>query len=159
MSHKIDAITERFDQALITTMQNLGPKLIHRVRLGLTPSQVFMLRFIQKEKQCSLSSLADKMEVSASAGTVMLDRLENHGLVVRTRDKNDRRVVITQLTPEGEHALNDVLKIRKKMVQHCLAQFEPDELTPFVQTLEKLAAISAEMDVQAVIGSGKDLEG
>lgn len=159
MFKSIDVLTERFDAALFGMMQNLGPQFIIRARFGLTPGQVFLLHFIQQENQCNVSKLADKMEVNPSAITVMLDRLENHGFVVRLRDANDRRVVITHLTEAGEDTLNKVLKARKQILQHCLEQVHPDELDVFVQTLEKLAARSASMDINAIIGLENRLEG
>ncbi len=85
----------------------------------------------------------------------MLDRLEGFGYAVRIRDKNDRRVVIAQLTESGEEALNRVLDIRKHILQYCLAQLSPIELDSFVQTLEKLSNISAAMDPKTIIESDK----
>jgi MarR family transcriptional regulator, organic hydroperoxide resistance regulator len=159
MFEDIDSLTERFDAALYITLQNLGPQLVNRAQLGLTPGQVFMLHFIRQENQCTVSKLAEKMEVTPSAITVMLDRLENHGFVFRTRDKSDRRVVIIQLTEAGDAALNQVLNVRNEIMKHCLTQIEPDELDSFVQTLQKLATISASMDIKAIMGLENSLEG
>ena len=153
MHQNIDALIERFDQSLFVLMQNLGPQLIHRAQLGLTPGQVFMLHFIQQNGQGSVSKLAEKMEVAPSAITVMLDRLENHGYVSRTRDKIDRRVVIIELTNSGAKKLKQVLDVRKQIIQHCLMKVEADELDSFVQTLENLSAIAQAMDLNAIIGT------
>jgi MarR family transcriptional regulator, organic hydroperoxide resistance regulator len=150
MHQNIDSLTERFDKSLFVLLQNLGPQLINRAQLGLTPGQVFMLHFIQQDSQCSVSKLAEKMEVAPSAITVMLDRLENHGFVARTRDKVDRRVVIINLTDVGEEKLNHVLDVRKQIMQHCLTQIEFNELNSFIQTLEKLSPIAQAMDIKAI---------
>jgi len=151
MYENIDALTECFDKYLFVLMQNLGPQLINRAQLGLTPGQVFLLHFIRQESQCSVSKLAEKMDVAASAITVMLDRLENHGFVVRTRDNVDRRVVMIALTDAGEETLNHVLNVRKQIMQNCLTQIESHELDSFIQTLEKLASIAQTMDAKTVI--------
>lgn len=158
MSETNDELTERFDVALFALLQNLGPQLIIRAQLGLTPGQVFMLHFIRQEQHCSVSKLAEKMEVNPSAITVMLDRLEGHGYAIRTRDLNDRRVVIVQLTEAGNEALNQVLDVRKQIMQHCLTQIEQGELNAFVCTLEKLASISKRMDLKSIVGVEKHLE-
>jgi len=159
MFKDIDSLTERFDAALFVMVHNLGPQLITRAQLGLTPGQVFMLHMIRQENQCSVSKLAEKMEVNPSAITVMLDRLESHGHAVRTRDKDDRRVVVIHLTEAGEEALNHVLNVRKQIMQHCLAQLKTDELDAFVQTLEKFADISAGMEIKTIMGSVKGMGG
>lgn len=158
MTGSTDMLTEKFDAALHVMMQNLGPQLIARAQLGLTPGQVFMLHFIRQETQCSVSRLAEKLEVNPSAITVMLDRLENHGFAVRIRDKSDRRVVLVRLTDPGNEALDQVLTVRKQIMQHCLAQIDPDELVAFVETLEKLATISSGMDIKSIIGLENHLE-
>ena len=158
MSNHIESLTERFDTALYIMMQNLGPQLIHRAQLGLTPGQVFMLHFIRKERQCRVSTLAEKVEVNPSAITVMLDRLEHRGFVRRTRDTGDRRVVLIQITDDGEESLNKVLHVRSQIMQHCLMQLRPDELDSFVQTLEKLATVSAAMDIKELIQAENRLE-
>ena len=154
-SDELGVLTERFDSALYVMIQNLGPQLIARSHLGVTPGQVFMLHFIRREHPCTISKLAERLEVNPSAITVMLDRLEGFGYAVRIRDKNDRRVVIAQLTESGEEALNRVLDVRKQILQYCLAQLSPVELDSFVQTLEKLSTISAAMDPKTVIESDK----
>lgn len=159
LSKRIDVLTKQFDGALLVLLQNLGPQLIIRAQLGLTPGQVFMLRFIKQENQCSVSKLADKLEVNPSAITVMLDRLESHGFVERIRDMNDRRVVIAQITHAGEETLNHVLDVRNQIIQRCLEQVQPSELDSFVQTLEKLAAISAETDIKSIAGLENRMEG
>lgn len=152
MHHNSDELTQRFDKSLHVLMQNLGPHLISRAQLGLTPGQVFMLFLIRKESGCSVSKLAEKMEVAPSAITVMLDRLESHGYVSRTRDKADRRVVVIGLTKAGEEKLDFVMDIRKKIMLHCFTQMDEKELDSFIESLEKLSSIAQTMEIKEIIG-------
>ncbi|MCL6547448.1 MAG: MarR family transcriptional regulator [Alicyclobacillus sp.] len=151
MNQDIDAATRRFERSLHILMQHLGPHLIQRMPFGLTPGQLFMLYFVRQERRCSVSKLAEKMEVSPSAITVMLDRLENHGLVKRTRDQADRRVVVVELTEAGEQRLDQVLQARRRIVRHCLSHVGSGELEPFLRTLEALASTAQAMDLQALV--------
>lgn len=148
MNDNINSLTERFDKSLRVLMQNLGPGVICRAHIGLTPGQVFMLHYIRKEQRCSVKKLAEKMEVAPSAITVMLDRLENHGFVTRVRTKEDRRVVIIELTDDGEEKLNFVMNERKKILSDCFTQMEPNELEPFINSLEKLATIAQNLEIK-----------
>ena len=151
MNINLDLLAERFDKSMIVLKQNMGPQLTNRTQLGLTPGQVFMLHFIRKESQCNVSLLADKMEVAPSAISVMLDRLENQGLVSRTRNKADRRVVIITLTEEGKRKLNEVLEVRRKILHHCFKQMEPDHLNTLIESLEKLSSIVQVMEIRDII--------
>ncbi|WP_067619146.1 MarR family winged helix-turn-helix transcriptional regulator [Alicyclobacillus acidiphilus] len=153
MNSNTQSLTERFDATLVLVIQNLGPHLMRRLKNELTPSQVFLLHLVKKEGKCPISRLADKMEVARSSITLMLDRLEGHGFVVRERDAEDRRVVTVELTPAGENALENVLAIRKRVIEHCLKQFSEKELEGLLGGLDKLASIAASMDIQRVIES------
>ncbi len=153
MERSLDDLTERFERSMFVLAKALGPDIVTRFQWGLTSGQLFLLHFIQQhESPCTVSKLADKMEVAPSAITVMLDRLENHGYVSRTRDKNDRRVVIVALTDAGVHKLNEVLLVRRRVVGHYLAQLDGGELQSFIHTLDSLAAIAQSVDVDVVIG-------
>ena len=145
-------LTSRFERAWHVTTHNLGPSLIGRMELGLTAGQLLMLYFVRQQERCTVSQLADKMEVNPSAITVMLDRLEHHQLVSRARDESDRRVVIVSLTERGSEELTRVWELRKRVLQHCLMQLNADELPSFVHTLERLASISSAMNVLEVAG-------
>lgn len=153
MTVDVDILTTRFEKSLYVLMQNLGPQLITRAQLGLTPGQVFMLYFIREESRCKISALAEKLEVSPSAATIMLDRLESHGFVVRTRDEDDRRVVHIELTSTGEEKLEEVLLVRQRIIKSCFGQMRPDKLGVFVDALEELSTIANSVDYMALIGT------
>ncbi|MDB5085904.1 MAG: MarR family transcriptional regulator [Bacilli bacterium] len=148
-----DSWTKRFHLAMRTTMENLGHRMFVEGQFELTPPQYFMLYCIQNERQCTVSQLADKMHVKPSAITVMLDRLEQHGCIVRIRDQADRRVVYVQLTETGSEYLEQVMQIRKQMIQQCLKQLPQQEFDAFLNTLEKIAAFSDKLDMKTIIDS------
>jgi DNA-binding MarR family transcriptional regulator len=148
----MDSLAQRFDQAFFTVMQHVGPELVRHAKLGLTPGQVFMLYFISQETPCTVSKLADKMEVNPSAITVMLDRLKNHGLIDRQRHQNDRRVVVVTLTTSGHRTLEQMLSVRSRVIQHCLTELGAETAHTFVETLEDFARVTTAMDLSQVLG-------
>lgn len=141
MTQNYDSLTERFDAALHLLRQHLGPQFIVRGQFDLTPGQVYMLYMIAKKSTCTMSCLAQELEVAPSAITVMLDRLSEQKLVLRKRDQKDRRVVLVELTSTGEEKLNHVLVARKQFMHDCLQQLDTEELEASVAGLEKLAII------------------
>ena len=64
---------------------------------GLTPPQFYILKILDHYGASRATKLA-KMYVKPSAITVMIDRLIDQGLVERYHDKDDRRVVVIELT-------------------------------------------------------------
>lgn len=79
-------------------------------RYDLTPQQYNVLRLLRSEYPASVPtlSLADRLVSRAPDITRMLDKLEQHGLIVRMRPSNNRRIVLVGATAPGL-ALLDVL--------------------------------------------------
>lgn len=141
------ALVQTMDRSLFMILQNLGEHMVQRANLGLTRTQAFVLYYIHQQKVCTVSQLAEKMEVNPSAVTVMLDRLEKHRWVERTRDTSDRRVVHIALTADGEEILKKIVRLREQVFAHCLRQVTVIDPVVFVQALEELAEISTKMEI------------
>jgi DNA-binding MarR family transcriptional regulator len=69
---------------------------------GLSHSQAAALAVLDAAgRALPLSHLARYLTQEAQSTTELADRLERRGLVRRTRDARDRRLVLLELTPEG----------------------------------------------------------
>ncbi len=69
----------------------------------LTASQLLALRFILLHPECSLSALAEGLDISNPAATKVMDRLERKGLVRRVQAE-DRRQIKATVTEQGNKA-------------------------------------------------------
>jgi len=54
-----------------------------------------------QDGECTMSELAQKLRLTVSSATLIIDRLVERGLVSRRRSLEDRRVVRVALTVEG----------------------------------------------------------
>ena len=71
-------------------------------REGLSHSQAAALAVLSaSDRALPLSHLARYLTQEAQSTTELADRLERRGLVRRTRDARDRRLVLLELTDEG----------------------------------------------------------
>lgn len=70
-------------------------------QFGITGPQSAILRNLLREGSLSSVALSRKLFVTPSNITGIIDRLEKKGLVERVRKKEDRRVVMLQLTEQG----------------------------------------------------------
>jgi DNA-binding MarR family transcriptional regulator len=66
------------------------------------------------EGPLSLSGLADAVGVDAPYATLIVDTLEERGLVARRPDPADRRRKLVSLTPEGREAIARVARIQRQ---------------------------------------------
>jgi len=102
-------------------------ELRHRIRIflregdfvaresGLEPQQYLMLlaiRGLPGNQEATIRALADRLAVKHHSAVELIDRLESHKLVRRTRSRDDRRRVIVSLLPRGERLLEDVARQR-----------------------------------------------
>ena len=71
------------------------------VRLGISMAQLNILYTLQRTGEMPMSRLADVLNVSVSNATGLVDRMEERGLIERTRVPEDRRVVLVRITDGG----------------------------------------------------------
>jgi DNA-binding MarR family transcriptional regulator len=67
-----------------------------------------------------------------------LDRLERDGIVRRTRDDSDRRVMRVTLTPAGEARLDELARVMARCDEQLRAVLTPREQTVLQTALDKL---------------------
>jgi DNA-binding MarR family transcriptional regulator len=72
-------------------------------RYGLTPTQYNVLRILRGAEPDGLgrNEVRERLVFKVSDATRLLDRLEETGLVARTRGGEDRRVVVARITRKG----------------------------------------------------------
>lgn len=110
----------------------------------LTYDQHYMLRYISRKGSCTSTELAEVFDVKKSAITAIITRLVEKGLIERTRDENDRRVVYLALTEKAKELFNDTEERIHKLVGSFIQKFEENEITQFIKTYEKLDKILTE---------------
>lgn len=104
----------------------------------LTNDQQYMLRYINKVEVCTSSELAEIFHVKKSAITAIINRLWDKGLIKRTRDEKDRRIIYLTLTDAGKDVFNQSESRIHKLVASFITQFNQEEIEAFMKTYEKL---------------------
>jgi DNA-binding MarR family transcriptional regulator len=82
---------------------------------GLEPQQYLLLlaiRGLDPRQEASIRPLAERLSLRHHSTVELIDRLESHGLVKRTRGTEDRRQVLVSLQPRGEKLLEKVVAQR-----------------------------------------------
>ncbi|KEK23813.1 MarR family winged helix-turn-helix transcriptional regulator [Bacillus gaemokensis] len=108
---------------------------------GLTPPQFYILKILDHYGASRATKLAKKMYVKPSAITVMIDRLIDQEWVLRYHDKDDRRVVIIELTKKGKATLEEAMAARNQHIAKYFSQLELQEREDLLRLFEKLEAI------------------
>ncbi|MGQ9824898.1 MAG: MarR family winged helix-turn-helix transcriptional regulator [Desulfotomaculales bacterium] len=132
---------------LMERLEEVAQQLVRRMHAkieaeaeprGITGSQFYVLKLIHRHGQMTVTAVAEEIGVSLSAVTALVDRLVRGGLVYRSRDEVDRRLVRLEITPQGKEVLASCLAGRKKLLEDYLGQLSVEDLEQLVQILEKL---------------------
>ncbi len=116
--------------------------------------QIACLLVLHEEGSLPLSQIAKKIMVKSSTLTGIIDRLEQKGLVIRTRKSLDRRVITIDLTEKGQElAVCAPPPIQKKIV-HGLKNLSDIEREQIIQSLNKLAEMIDDQDMEEEAVSG-----
>jgi DNA-binding MarR family transcriptional regulator len=77
---------------------------------GITGTQYNVLRILRGAEPGGLcrNELRDRMLTRMPDMTRLLDRMEDAGLVTRSREGEDRRMVLTRITPEGRRLVDEL---------------------------------------------------
>jgi len=99
--HSRDELIQRFIAA-VRASQTATEMLDAAVAdyLGIHGTDYRCLDILDQEGPMSAGQLAERARLSPGAMTALLDRLEQKGLARRTRDTQDRRRVLVEVTPE-----------------------------------------------------------
>ncbi len=87
--------------------------------LGLTYTQYITLMVLWQEKKLRVGDLGHKLFLDTGTLTPLLKKMEEAGLVCRTRSAHDERVVEVEITRKGM-ALREQLKDVPKQVGTCV---------------------------------------
>jgi len=82
----------------------------------LSMAQINLLMAVRNHEDLTLSRLAELLKVSPPSVSVMVERLVERKMLIRTRSSRDRRKVIISLSPESEQRI-------EKMEEQMLATF------------------------------------
>lgn len=108
---------------------------------GLTPTQMFILRHLERSGQTKASDLARVSGLSPGAVTQVCDELVSEELVVRTRSRDDRRVVQHEITDKGRRIMDSIVQERCEMLQMLLRQVDPNDAIAFVRVIGQLVKV------------------
>jgi len=125
---------------------------------GLTTEQWGLLTAIKSRGHLRPTDLASILERSVNSISMLVDRMVKAGLVRRTRDRKDRRVVTVSLTSKGEKAVGPAVIAGWEFIHEVLSPLSYDDQCAFASMLEtvkcELAAyLNPEMEKAEIIKS------
>lgn len=110
---------------------------------GLSPSLGAALATIARDGPMPLGALAATEQISAPTVTKLVDKLEEHGLIARKADPDDRRVCRVQITVTGRRQLEAIRTRRTAWLASRLSELSSDDVQRVAAALEVLETLVA----------------
>jgi MarR family transcriptional regulator, organic hydroperoxide resistance regulator len=108
---------------------------------GLSKIQALTIKAVSRAPSAHVSELARSMYLNPANMVRILDRLEEQGLITRTRQKKDRRVVEIGLSEKAKDIESTIRNITHDSMMHCLVGAEDRELINMLNALQRLSSL------------------
>lgn len=111
---------------------------------GITLVQYNVLRILRGSEPDGLcrNELRERMLNRMPDVTRLLDRMEESGLVTRSREQEDRRQVRTQLTPRARRLVDELDALVTQEHRQRLGHMPPEQLQSLVELLTRVRSHS-----------------
>jgi len=142
MKNQLRGSTMAIEDRFIFLISKVCQKLIINLQkafsesgVEVTPIQVMLLFFLQKNNGSSLTQISQGLMLENPTVTGLIDRLEKLGYVKRSDHPNDRRVYLVHLTEKGKKVANKALPIIKKLNEEIKKGYSKGEMEGFQKVL------------------------
>jgi DNA-binding MarR family transcriptional regulator len=138
-SRPFSSLEDEAAVALQRTADRLHWRLSEMLKpFGLSPTQYNALRILRGagDEGRSCSEIADRMINHDPDITRLVDRLERRGLVARSREGRDRRVITTRITPAGLDLLATLDRPLEEFGRKMLGPLGEQQLRTLIQLLQ-----------------------
>lgn len=107
---------------------------------GITGTQYNVLRILRGAEPGGLcrNEVRDRMLTRMPDMTRLLDRMEDAGLVIRSRERDDRRMVSTRIAPRGTQLLAELDEVIQREHKSRFSIFSDTELRTLIEMLAKV---------------------
>jgi DNA-binding MarR family transcriptional regulator len=140
----LDEFNERIDvlKTLKFIMNMIHKSMEDEFReLNITGPQGMIIGILMRHRKMKISELSEKMGLTSSTVSGIVDRLEKQGMVKRERSSDDRRVVYVNIDEEFRKKSKEVFKkVEDKFrdMMNKATEEEHDEIVKGLNTLKRL---------------------
>lgn len=110
----------------------------------ITLPQFFILEFLSREQEATMTRLAQLMHVTTAAMTGIVDRLVRDGYAVRAHEPEDRRIIKVKLTAPGNALVRRISEQRRKMVIRIFGRISTQDRQEYFRILTQIKNILTE---------------
>jgi DNA-binding MarR family transcriptional regulator len=146
-SQLIQTIRQFMDFAMHHTMRERA----HFARAtGLSMPQFGILMQLHYRKDCGISDLGERFDITNAAASQLVDKLVQGGLIQREEDPNDRRAKLLNLTEKGRKLIQQGMEERYRWVNQLAGRLTAEEREKVAEALEIMIGSAQELETEPV---------
>lgn len=122
-----------------------GKTFVRTLRsVTLHPGQMILCQSIEKSPGLSQRELADRIGIKPATVAIMLQKMENSGLISRMNDSLDRRISRIYITQQGKDANIAATSLLGSYLTETLGRLTKEQIDTFSQILTDLLSLNEE---------------
>jgi MarR family transcriptional regulator, organic hydroperoxide resistance regulator len=118
------------------------------IELKMTIAQLKSLFFIAEKGKTNFKKLADALGVTPPNITGIVDRLVEQGLVSRTENIEDRRVMLLQMTDKGLILVNSLHENRFNNLNNLMINMSEDDLCSLMKGMKGILKANDDLGIK-----------
>ncbi|MDR0778286.1 MAG: MarR family transcriptional regulator [Methanomassiliicoccaceae archaeon] len=133
---------DEYAKEILQHMASIQREQYQRLIVETTQGAVSVLQFIKNiEGEIIPGQISEKLGISTARVAVILNNLENKGLITRDIDTKDRRKIIVTLTQDGMDLVEEKQKDNIELLKGLLIQLGEDDTKELSRIMGKFAKI------------------
>lgn len=130
---------------LSRTLESIEKKVIADIKNhGLNLTEFSVLELLYHKGDQPIQKIGEKVLLSSSSMTYVIDQLEKKGWIRRRQCPNDRRVTYAAITSTGETLMDDIFPQHAKAIQEIMGGLTTIEKDFMLEQLKKLGFYAAD---------------
>ena len=113
---------------------------------AISSTQLHVLFMLMSDGPVTMGRLAESLDVSLPNVTGIVDRMVENGMVQRSRDEGDRRVVTVSATAAGRHTVDEIDLVRRRQLAAVLEQLSADQQRRALETFTEMRRAAQRLD-------------
>jgi MarR family transcriptional regulator, organic hydroperoxide resistance regulator len=143
----IQTIRQFMDLAMHRTMR----ERVHFAKAtGLSMPQFGILMQLHYRKDCGVSDIGERFDITNAAASQLVDKLVQSGLIQRQEDPNDRRAKLLNLTAKGRELIQQDVEKRYRWVDQLTGKLTAEERAKIAEALSIMTQTAQELETEPV---------
>ena len=109
---------------------------------NLTAPQFGVMEVLNRLGPVPLKRVSEELMVTGANITCVVDNLEKEGFVKRVPSKEDRRVILAELTPSGKEKLDQIMPEYVENMSAVISVLNDNEQKEFTKLLDKIINVN-----------------